>query len=68
MKTTTDKIIEARRAWLRGDITGDQLIAASDAARAAWAAWAAAWDAREAAWDARVAENKLAISEIKDEN
>ena len=51
--------LEAKRAWLRGEISDDDLNAARDAARdAAWAAardaardaaWAAAWDA---AWDA----------------
>lgn len=53
--------IEAKRKWLRGEISNDDLTAARDAARdaacdaaanAAWAAWAA-WDAaRAAAWDA----------------
>ena len=59
--------IEAKRAWLRGEISDKELAAARDAARdadwdadrdAAWdaaraAAWDAAWDAaRAAAWDA----------------
>ena len=47
--------IEAKRKWLRGEITDDELAAARDAARAAaWAAaWAAARDAaRDAVWDA----------------
>ena len=55
--------IEAKRAWLRGEITGVELAAARDAAVdttevAAWdaavaAAWAAAWAAAEdAAWAA----------------
>ena len=52
------RAIEAKRAWLRGEIGNHELAAAWDAARAAaraaaWdaaraAAWAAAWDA---AWD-----------------
>jgi hypothetical protein len=55
--------IEAKRKWLRGEITDSELVAARDAALDA--AWAAAWDtaldaardtaraaAREAAWDA----------------
>ncbi len=59
------KAIEAKRAWLRGEITDNELDAASDAARAAsdaaWAAaraaaWAAASDAaRDAARDAQIA-------------
>ena len=55
--------IEAKRKWLRGEITDAELYAARAAARdAAWdaaraAAWDAAWDAardaaRAAAWDA----------------
>jgi len=56
--------IEAKRSWLRGEITDSELAAAWSAARdaacaAAWAAaaWAAAWAAaraaaRDAAWDA----------------
>ena len=57
--------IEAKRKWLRGEISNDDLTAAwaaawaaCDAANAAaraaaWAAWdAAAWAARAAAWDA----------------
>ena len=58
--------IEAKRKWLRGEITDSELEAARDAALAAaaqddamdaaWAARAAAWDvawaaARDAAWD-----------------
>ena len=52
--------IEAKRKWLRGEISNDDLTAARaaawDAARAtacdaAWAAWAAAWTA-DAAWAA----------------
>ena len=42
--------IDAKRAWVRGEITDSELFAASDAA---CAASAAAWDAaRAAAWDA----------------
>ena len=57
--------IEAKRKWLRGEISNDDLTAAWAAAwdaanaanaaarAAAWAAWdAAAWAARAAAWDA----------------
>lgn len=47
--------IEAKRKWLRGEISDEELTAASDAAMAAArsAAWAAAWAAaRDAAWDA----------------
>ena len=39
-------VIEAKRKWLRGEITGAELYAASDAAQAA------AQDAARAAWDA----------------
>lgn len=48
--------IEAKRKWLRGEISNDDLTAARDAAwAAAWVAAAAAWDAarvaaRDAAW------------------
>ena len=45
--------IEAKRKWLRGEISNDDLTAAWDAA---WdAAWAAADAARAAAWAARAA-------------
>ena len=44
--------IEAKRAWLRGEISDDELAAARDAARDAWAAWDAARTAAWAAWDA----------------
>lgn len=51
--------IEAKRKWLRGEITYKELDAARAAARdaARYAAWDAAWDAawaaaRTAAWDA----------------
>ena len=48
------RAIEAKRAWIRGEATDDELeaarAAALDAARAAThAAWAAAWNAAEAA-------------------
>jgi hypothetical protein len=33
--------IDAKRAWLRGEISDDELAAARAATRAAWAAWAA---------------------------
>jgi hypothetical protein len=53
------KAIDAARAYIRGEISDDELDAARDAAWAAWAAWdaagAAAWAARaacDAAWDA----------------
>jgi hypothetical protein len=43
--------IEAKRAWLDGKITDEELAAAREAARGA--AWAAAWEAaRRAAWGA----------------
>ena len=50
--------IEAKRKWLRGEITDKELDAARDAAMAA--AWAAEWDAARAAawaaeWDAAMA-------------
>ena len=42
--------IEAKRKWLKGEISDEELAAAW---AAAWAAWAAAWDAANvAAWDA----------------
>ena len=41
--------IEAKRKWLRGEISNDDLTAARDAA------WAAAWAAANAAWAARAA-------------
>ena len=43
--------IEAKRKWLRGEISNDDLTAAWAAADAA-AAWDAAWAARAAAWAA----------------
>lgn len=54
--------VAAKRAWLRGEATDDELAAAWDAARAAGAAgdaagdaaWDAAWAARAAAGDAQV--------------
>ena len=52
------KAIEVKRAWLRSEATDEELAAASDAARAAWAAAAAAraaWAASDVAWAARVA-------------
>ena len=53
--------IEAKRKWLRGEISNDDLTAAWAAAAraaAAWAANAAAWAA--AAWDANAAANAAA--------
>ena len=55
--------IEAKRKWLRGEISNDDLTAARAAAwaaaraAAAWAAWAAAWAAARAAaaWAANAA-------------
>ena len=56
------KAIEAKEAWIRGDITDEQLSAARSAARsaesAAWSARSAesaAWSARSASWSARSA-------------
>ena len=46
--------IEAKRAWLRGEIDSDQLGAARDAARDA--AWAAAWAAQQEIHCAMLAE------------
>jgi len=51
--------IEAKRRWLRGEITDMELSEAADAAWATWAARAAALsaeEAEEAAWAARAAE------------
>lgn len=45
--------IEAKRKWLRGEISDDDLDATRYVARVA--AWAAAWEAKAAAWAARVA-------------
>ena len=48
--------IEAKRKWLRGEISNDDLTAArAAAARAAAARAAAAWDANAAAWAANAA-------------
>jgi hypothetical protein len=66
--------IEAKRKWLRGEITNEGLAAARDAAwDAAWAAardaaWDAAWDAaRDAAWAAaRAAARDAAWDEQND--
>ena len=48
--------VEAKRKWLKGEITDSELAAARDAAwaaaDAAWAAWAAADAARDATYDA----------------
>ena len=53
------KVIEVKRAWLRGEATDEELVAAWDAARAApraaWVAWATASDANDAAWAAATA-------------
>ena len=61
--------IEAKRAWLRGEVDDVQLAAARAAASsAAWAAassaaWAAAWDAASsAAWDAAWDDARAAAS------
>ena len=63
--------IEAKRKWLRGEITAEDLAAAWDAARdaawdAAWdaardVAWGAAWDA---AWDAQNADLEARIKAL----
>ena len=73
--------IAAKRAWLKGEITDDELCTARQAAR--YAAWDAAWyaaleAARVAAWDAaryaalgaaweaaRVAERRWQVDELK---
>ena len=59
--------VDAKRAWLRGEIDDDALWAARDAAwGAAWgAAWDAAWDAAwGAAWDAAWAANVQIVREL----
>lgn len=63
--------IEAKRKWLRGEISNDDLTAARDAAwAAAWVAAAAAWvaardaawaAARAAAWDAAAWEHEIKL-------
>jgi hypothetical protein len=61
------RAIEAKRAWLRGEIGDTQLAAAMDAAREAArdAAWAAARDAaRDAAWAAAWAAARDAASRV----
>ena len=49
------KAIEAKRAWLRGEINNEELEVARDAAGAAWAA------TRNAAWDAAMAATEAAV-------
>jgi len=59
--------VEAKRAWLRGEIDDKALAAAADAAAAAArdAAWAAAWDtAWDAAWTEQNAELERALGEL----
>jgi hypothetical protein len=70
--------IEAKRAWLRGEITDEQL-QATGAAWAAWAAWEAAreaageaageaaWEAAGAAWEAAGAEQVEMVKRILQE-
>ena len=65
--------IEAKWAWLRGDIDAQELAAAGNVARdTAWdAAWAAAWDAAgnaagDAAWDAAYAAMDAAWDAARD--
>lgn len=59
--------IEAKRKWLRGEVSNEELVAAWDAARAARAAaWATrdtrdtTWDAWDAAWDASAVASAVA--------
>ena len=52
--------IEAKRKWLRGEISNDDLTAARDAAARAAAAWAANAAANAAAWAANAAANAAA--------
>ena len=59
--------IEAKRAWLRGECSDGELVAAGDAARAAArdAAWDAAWAAaRAAAWDAAWVDINVVLEEM----
>jgi len=57
--------IEAKRGWLRGEVSDEELAAARDAAWAARdAAWAAARAARAAARDARDAETAWQMGQI----
>ena len=62
--------IEAKRKWLQGEITTNELKAARDAAWAAWdAPWAAAWAARaarDAAWAAKAAARDAAWAAARD--
>ena len=61
--------IEAKRAWLRGEISDDELAAASDAARATARATAdAAYDATWAAWDHELEMLVDLIKEHEDED
>ena len=53
--------IEAKRAWLRGEITDDELAAARDAAGAAADTAVVARDARPAAWSAAWAAADTAV-------
>ena len=62
--------VEAKRRWLKGEITGDELSAARDAAcSAAWdVAWYAAWDAQNEQLEkmfGRAATMKLNDSQIR---
>ena len=57
------KAIEAKEAWIRGDITDEQLrSAAESAAESAWSARSAARSAAESAWSARSAAESAAES------
>ena len=68
--------IEAKRKWLRGEISNDDLTAAQTAAwaadaaaraayDAAWDAWDAAWDAWDAAWGHDVKLLKELLREVE---
>lgn len=52
------RAIEVKSAWIRGEVTDDELAAALDAALDA--AWDAAWDARDATWAAAWAAARVA--------
>ena len=57
--------IEAKRKWLRGEISNDDLTAARDAAAQAAAAWAANAAANVAAWEHEVKLLKELLREVE---
>ena len=61
----TIKVIEVKRAWLRGEATDEELAAARDAARSApRAAWAATGASSDAAWAAENAWNAVCEAQV----